>query len=106
MLTWLSHLPEGQTEKTLDPTAYLMSQELMIEHAYPIPTRLPYPTEASTSSTFDDWKVADGWIEAPWAKTGYGTRKVLGIDCEMVRLFLNHSELNTVVLTSLLQCSV
>lgn len=75
---------EGQTEKSADPTVYLMSQELMTEHAYPVPTRVPNSTQSAPTPNFEDWQVADGWIEAPWIKAGYGTRKVLGIDCEMV----------------------
>jgi RNA exonuclease 1 len=68
----------------VDPSAYLLSRELMTEQVYPVPTRVE-PTEARTTPVvFEDWKVADGWIEAPWIKAGYGERKVLGIDCEMV----------------------
>lgn len=75
---------EGQTEKTNDPTAYLLSSELMNEQAYPLPSPLPtvLPTSGA-SADFFLWKRADGWIEAPYQKAS-GNRKVLALDCEMV----------------------
>lgn len=63
-----------------------MSHELLTEHAYPVPTRVA--ATAPEAPTFEDWKRDDGWIEAPWKKEGYGTKRVLGIDCEMVSLLL------------------
>jgi RNA exonuclease 1 len=86
MLIWfLSLFTEGQLSKTTDPSVYLLSPEQMAEQAYPLPSPIPSSPSESTSVSFEDWKRADGWIEAPWQKPGYGTRKVLGIDCEMVR---------------------
>lgn len=83
-----SNLLEGQTEKTSDPTAYLLSRELMLEQAYPIPSILPNPLPEKTPSGFKVWQRSDGWIEAPYSKKiGNGPRKVLGIDCEMVSNF-------------------
>lgn len=55
----------------------------MLEQAYPVPTSTN--NQVIENSTFDkNWMRSDGWIEAPFLKLGYGTRKVLGIDCEMV----------------------
>lgn len=77
---------KGQTEKTSDPTAYLLSNELMNEQAYPLPSPLPSPLPVGTSIyDFELWKRADGWIEAPYQSPAHGNRKVLALDCEMVR---------------------
>ena len=59
-----------------------MTEEQLLEQAYPPTT--PPPAEPVANPTFADWQKADGWIEAPYTKQLYGTRKVLGIDCEMV----------------------
>ena len=76
---------EGQTEKTVDPSVYLMSEALMTEHAYPVPSPLPSPLPEKSATGFAAWRREDGWIEAPWQKKqAYGSKKVLGIDCEMV----------------------
>ena len=61
-----------------------MTDEQLLEQAYPPTT--PPPAEPIANPTFADWQRADGWIEAPYSKQPYGTRKVLGIDCEMVGL--------------------
>ncbi|KAK4704396.1 RNA exonuclease, partial [Phenoliferia sp. Uapishka_3] len=72
---------QGQTERTSDPSAYLLSHEQMTEQAYPVPS--PIPSTIIDSPTFDDWKRPDGWIEAPYMKPTGGIRRVLGLDCEM-----------------------
>ena len=73
---------EGQTEKTSDPSAYLLTNDQMTEHAYPVPSALP--DSPLNALNFEDWKRSDGWIEAPFVKASGGQRKVLGLDCEMV----------------------
>lgn len=75
-------LAEGQTEKTSDPSVYLLTRDQMTEQAYPVPS--PAPDSPINSPTFEDWKRPDGWIEAPYLKPNGGQRKVLGLDCEMV----------------------
>ena len=60
----------------------------MTEHAYPVPSPLPSPLPEKSETGFAAWKRADGWIEAPWQeKQAYGSKRVLGIDCEMVSRF-------------------
>ncbi|KAL8279273.1 hypothetical protein RQP46_008310 [Phenoliferia psychrophenolica] len=72
---------KGQTERTADPSAYLLTREQMTEQAYPVPS--PLPDAPLDSPTFEDWTRPDGWIEAPFVKPGPGPRQVLGLDCEM-----------------------
>lgn len=59
-----------------------MTGEQLLEQAYPPTT--PQPSEPVAKPTFADWQRPDGWIEAPYTALGFGQRKVLGIDCEMV----------------------
>ncbi|BGP37396.1 hypothetical protein JCM10450v2_001305 [Rhodotorula kratochvilovae] len=75
----------GQKQRTTDPTVYLLSPEQMSEQAYPTPSPLPspLPTDPNPTFSFDDWKKADGWIEAPYLPEREGPKRVLGLDCEM-----------------------
>ncbi|GAA6034983.1 hypothetical protein JCM8097_002129 [Rhodosporidiobolus ruineniae] len=76
----------GQLQRTSDPSVYLLSRDQMLEQAYPLPSALPspLPTDANPTFAFEDWKRADGWIEAPYQpkREGQPTR-ALGLDCEM-----------------------
>ncbi|GAA5973295.1 hypothetical protein JCM11641_003057 [Rhodosporidiobolus odoratus] len=76
----------GQLQRTSDPAVYLLSRDHMLEQAYPNPSPLPSPLPTNTNPrfSFEDWKRADGWIEAPYQpkKDGQKTR-ALGLDCEM-----------------------
>ncbi|GAA5822345.1 hypothetical protein JCM3770_000527 [Rhodotorula araucariae] len=80
-----SRKERGQKQRTTDPTVYLLSPEQMSEQAYPTPSPLPSPLPADPNPTFsfDDWKKADGWIEAPYLPEQEGPKRVLGLDCEM-----------------------
>lgn len=77
----------GQAQRTSDPSVYLLSPEQMAEQAYPTPSPRPspLPTDLDATFSFDDWKKADGWIEAPFLPEKEGPKRVLGLDCEMVR---------------------
>jgi hypothetical protein len=70
----------------------------MFEHGYPAPSS-PYDVEArrqspssssmedATPSAWNDWQRDEGWIETPRRAQGLGSLKVLGMDCEMVRVW-------------------
>ncbi|GAA6060288.1 hypothetical protein JCM10212_002929 [Sporobolomyces blumeae] len=76
----------GQQLRTSDPSAYLLTPSQMYEQNYPEPSPLPspLPTVQPETTSFDDWKREDGWVEAPYRSLEEGTkRKVYGLDCEM-----------------------
>ncbi|GAA5998067.1 RNA exonuclease [Rhodotorula paludigena] len=75
----------GQLQRTSDPSVYLLNREQMAEQAYPTPSPLPspLPTDLNPTFSFDDWKRADGWVEAPYQPEREGPKRVLGLDCEM-----------------------
>ncbi|GAA5871860.1 hypothetical protein JCM8547_003290 [Rhodosporidiobolus lusitaniae] len=76
----------GQLQRTSDASVYLLSRDQMLEQAYPLPSPLPspLPTDVNPYFTFDDWKRADGWVEAPFQPKREGqTTRALGLDCEM-----------------------
>lgn len=81
-------LTGGQLQRTSDPSVYLLNREQMAEQAYPTPSPLPspLPTNLNPTFSFDDWKRADGWVEAPYQPEREGPKRVLGLDCEMVSL--------------------
>lgn len=82
----------GQQLKTSDPSVYLLNREQMADQAYPTPSALPDPLPVDQDSVFDfdAWKRADGWVEAPYQpEKPDQPKRILGIDCEMVRSPLN-----------------
>ncbi|TNY23327.1 ribonuclease H [Rhodotorula diobovata] len=75
----------GQQQRTSDPSVYLLSPDQMAEQAYPTPSPRPspLPTDVNATFSFEDWKKADGWVEAPYLPEKEGPKRVLGLDCEM-----------------------
>ncbi|BGP19018.1 hypothetical protein JCM10213_009273 [Rhodosporidiobolus nylandii] len=76
----------GQLQRTSDPAVYLLNRDQMLEQAYPQPSPLPspLPTDPNPTFSFEDWKRADGWIEAPYQPKREGQKtRALGLDCEM-----------------------
>lgn len=60
----------------------------MLDQAYPTPSPLPevLPTDPNPVFELAHWQRADGWIEAPYQPgTPDAPKRLLGVDCEMVR---------------------